>query len=465
MIRGRLKRAQFALHLAVLFAPLIAFSIAGYLRFGTRALPRYNSDTDPLAYFGLLLLSTVLWSIAVDHYKLAAVELHLQSASIAGRVFMACAATYVGILTVTFFYRATLFSRMFIWMSALVVFLFTAFALQAFRWIWLRWWPGRYVFSQVLIVGVDEFAARVAESLKTCPVAPCVIKGHVRLGGQSCCVKDLPVYELSDIDKLAIGNEIDDVVLALRPGMLSDIEEIRSRLSPLCVPVRLVLSVGESADSHHRLFTLGNVLMLDLHETPAESALYIVLKRAFDVIFSACVLLFAAPVFLLIALAVRLSSPGPIFFAQERVGLNGKLFRMYKFRTMTVTPRSESDNRWTVRDDPRCTGIGRILRQLGFDELPQFFNVLKGEMSVVGPRPERPALVQRFMHSVGNYNRRHYLKVGITGWAQVNGWRGDTSIEKRVEFDLYYVRHWTLGFDLLIVALTLIRGFTDKNAY
>ncbi len=147
------------------------------------------------------------------------------------------------------------------------------------------------------------------------------------------------------------------------------------------------------------------------------------------------------------------------------MGLNGQVFRMYKFRTMKMASPQESDTRWTIKNDPRCTPFGKILRKTGLDELPQFVNVLKGEMSVVGPRPERPILVQRFMQSVGNYNTRHYLKVGITGWAQVNGWRGDTSIEKRVEYDLYYVRHWTLTFDLLIVVLTFFRGFTNKNAY
>jgi lipopolysaccharide/colanic/teichoic acid biosynthesis glycosyltransferase len=132
---------------------------------------------------------------------------------------------------------------------------------------------------------------------------------------------------------------------------------------------------------------------------------------------------------------------------------------------MSVSSQEQSDSRWTVKNDPRCTSIGRILRRTGLDELPQFVNVLMGDMSVVGPRPERPLLVRKFMQSVGNYNLRHYLKVGITGWAQVNGWRGDTSIEKRIEHDLYYVRNWTLSFDLLIVVLTLVRGFTDRNAY
>jgi exopolysaccharide biosynthesis polyprenyl glycosylphosphotransferase len=226
-----------------------------------------------------------------------------------------------------------------------------------------------------------------------------------------------------------------------------------------------VIDVGEEVDSRQRLFTFGELLMLDLQTTYAESTLYVVLKRAFDLVLSCAVLLLGAPVFGLIALLIRLSSPGPVFFVQERVGLNGKLFPMFKFRTMAVSLQSDSDTRWTVKNDPRCTPLGRILRRTGLDELPQFFNVLKGDMSVVGPRPERPLLVQRFMQSVGSYNRRHFLKVGITGWAQVNGWRGDTSIDKRIEYDLYYVRHWTLSFDLLIVLLTLVGGFTDKNAY
>jgi exopolysaccharide biosynthesis polyprenyl glycosylphosphotransferase len=268
-----------------------------------------------------------------------------------------------------------------------------------------------------------------------------------------------------DIETLAIGNAIDDVIIAIPPILLGQLRELRRQLSPLCVPVRLVLDLGEPVDSRQRLFTLGNLVMLDLQATPTEFTLYIIVKRAFDLLLSASVLIIAAPLLLLVAVLIRLSSAGPVIFSQQRVGLNGKLFRMYKFRTMSVSSQEQSDTRWTVRNDPRCTRIGKILRRTGIDELPQLVNVLLGDMSIVGPRPERPLLVQAFMQSVANYNRRHYLKVGITGWAQVNGWRGDTSIEKRIECDLYYLRHWTLAFDLLIVVLTLLRGFTNKNAY
>ena len=464
MIRGRLKRVQFALNLAVLATPLVAFAVAGYFRFATHLLPRYSSDADPSSYFGLLLLTTILWAIVVEHYELASIENHFLSRGRIRRVLVACFATYLAVLALTFFYRGTPFSRVFMWLSGLSLFVLTLLIQLIFRWFWLNGTIHNHSGTTVLVVGADEFAVRVADSLLSDRLTPCTIKGHVKLPGQRCAVRNEPVYDLSDVDKLAIGSLIDDVILAIPPERLGDLPLVRRQLSPLCAPMRLVLDVGEPLEGRQRIFSVGDLMMLDLRGTPAESVLYIILKRAFDVVFSASVLVFSAPIFLLIAIAVRLGSPGPVFFVQERVGLNGKLFRMFKFRSMVFSPGDTYD-RLTVKDDPRCTRVGRVLRRSGLDELPQFYNVLKGDMSVVGPRPEGPALVQKFMQSVGNYNRRHYLKVGITGWAQVNGWRGNTSIEKRIEYDLYYLRHWTFALDLQIVALTLLRGFTDKNAY
>ena len=464
MIRRRLKSAHFYLSLTVFLMPLAAFGVAGYLRFATHLLPHYSADVDSRSYFALLLLTTILWAIVSEHFGLTSIENHFLVSPKSRRVLNACLVTLVGVLAATFFYRDITFSRLFIWMSAVNLFILTLFVQAVFARVWVRKRSRQNPGFQVLIVGADDFAAKVARSLSSDPIAPCSIKGHVRLPGQVCS-ESLHVYELSDIEELAIGNGIDDVVIALPSRLLGDLPTLRERLSSLCAPLRLVIDVGEEVDSRQRLFTFGELLMLDLQTTYAESTLYVVLKRAFDLVLSCAVLLLGAPVFGLIALLIRLSSPGPVFFVQERVGLNGKLFPMFKFRTMAVSLQSDSDTRWTVKNDPRCTPLGRILRRTGLDELPQFFNVLKGDMSVVGPRPERPLLVQRFMQSVGSYNRRHFLKVGITGWAQVNGWRGNTSIDKRIEYDLYYVRHWTLSFDLLIVLLTLVRGFTDKNAY
>ena len=465
MIHGQLKRAQFVLTMLVFFVPLVSFSVAGFLRFGTHLLPRYSSDGDPAAYFGLLLLTTVFWAVSAEHYGLTLLEDQLQTQSKVRRVLLSCIFTFLAVLSMTFFYRASSFSRLFIWISSLNIALLAVLVPKLFRKVLHQSASSPSPSVHFLIVGADEFASRVAASLLSSRVASCGIKGHIRLPGQNVAIKDRPVFELSEVEKLAIGNGFTDLILAVPPDRLADLPDLRHQLAPLCAPMRLVLNFGELVEPGQSLFRLGNLLMFDLQTTHAESAIYVILKRAFDLAFSTTVLVLTAPVFLLIALVVRLSSPGPVIFAQDRVGLNGALFRMYKFRTMLLAPAKESDSRWTVKNDPRCTPFGRILRRTGLDELPQFFNVLKGDMSVVGPRPERPVLVQRFMQSVGNYNTRHYLKVGITGWAQVNGWRGDTSIEKRVEYDLYYVRHWTLAFDLWIVLMTFFRGFSNKNAY
>ncbi len=205
--------------------------------------------------------------------------------------------------------------------------------------------------------------------------------------------------------------------------------------------------------------------MLDVAATPVESPYYFVAKRAFDISFSLAAVVLTSPFMLLIACMVKLTSEGPVLFRQQRVGLNGERFWMYKFRTMRLAERSESDFRWTTAADKRRTRIGTFLRRTSLDELPQFFNVLTGDMSVVGPRPERPYFVNQFLQEISHYNARHRLKVGITGWAQVHGWRGDTSIQKRFEFDLYYLQNWSLRLDLQIVWMTVWSGLFHRNAY
>jgi exopolysaccharide biosynthesis polyprenyl glycosylphosphotransferase len=231
------------------------------------------------------------------------------------------------------------------------------------------------------------------------------------------------------------------------------------------VPARAIVDLGEGIVVRERLFQVGRMQMLDLTTTPADLLDYALLKRAFDICFSLFALLVTSPIMSLIAVLIRLTSPGPIFFTQERVGLNGQPFRMYKFRSMRTSSSSDSDTLWTREADPRRTALGSFLRKTSLDELPQFINVLKGDMSVVGPRPERPHFVQKFREEVGRYNLRHCLKVGITGWAQVNGWRGDTSIEKRAECDLYYLQNWSFLLDLRIIVMTIFSALIGKNAY
>src|SRR5690242_958490 len=257
---------------------------------------------------------------------------------------------------------------------------------------------------------------------------------------------------------------VDDVILALP----SQAKELATRLILECenqgINVRIVPDLFPLIQTDTQVHSLDGIPLVNVRHYPTENFRYAVLKRLFDIGLSLAVLVFFSPLFALVAILIKLTSPGPVFFVQERVGLNGKPFRIMKFRTMRQDPALNSGDHWTSHNDPYVTPLGRWLRRSNLDELPQFLNVLNGDMSVVGPRPERRFFLERFRQEVPEYMSRHYVKSGITGWAQVNGWRGDTSIAQRVAHDLYYIRNWAMGLDLKILILTLTRTFFDRNA-
>ena len=205
--------------------------------------------------------------------------------------------------------------------------------------------------------------------------------------------------------------------------------------------------------------------VINIRYVPLTNTGNIFLKRVADIAGSLAGILITSPLMLLLAFLVKLSSPGPVIFRQERVGLHNKSFYMYKFRTMEQQPPGEEKKAWTVKNDPRVTGIGRIMRRTSLDELPQLFNILKGDMSLVGPRPERPLFVEKFREEIPRYMVKHQVRPGLTGWAQVNGLRGNTSIRKRIDYDLFYIENWTVGFDIKIIFMTFFTVFINKNAY
>ena len=194
-------------------------------------------------------------------------------------------------------------------------------------------------------------------------------------------------------------------------------------------------------------------------------ALPILIKRFVDIFGAVVAIVLFSPIMLIAVIGVKTTSKGPLIFKQERVGLHNRPFQMYKFRSMEVQESEDEKKGWTRKNDPRVTKIGRILRKTSIDELPQFFNVLKGDMSLIGPRPERPLFVEKFKEEIPRYMIKHQVRPGITGWAQVNGYRGDTSIRKRIEYDLYYIENWSMALDFRILFLTFFKGFINKNAY
>ena len=205
--------------------------------------------------------------------------------------------------------------------------------------------------------------------------------------------------------------------------------------------------------------------VINIRHVPLTNTANMLMKRIVDVFGAIVAIILFSPLMLIAVIGIKLTSRGPLIYKQERVGLHNRPFQMYKFRTMEVQKEEEEKKGWTTKNDPRVTPIGRILRKTSIDEMPQFFNVLKGDMSLIGPRPERPLWVEKFKEEIPRYMIKHQVRPGLTGWAQVNGYRGDTSIRKRIEYDLYYIENWTMGFDMKILFLTFFKGFVNKNAY
>lgn len=455
---GKITRYRFYLRCFTFVLPSAAFMLIGL-----PWLKRTNGVPFTADYLYLLLFTTLMWMINAEHHRVTSVpELFVENTGIRAAA-KACAYTYLINFAVLFFVRPVSFSRAFVAATAVVLFLSTLLMRACFRGA-VRAACRVSRPTRVLVIGADAVACRAIRRINASQLTACVVVGAVRLRNQHVRVSSVPVYGLDDI-KLLEALNVDDVIIAVPQDRYGEIALCRKALEALCRPIRVVIDIGEGLTVRDRIFNLNGLQMLDLDGSPTQSLPYAVGKRAFDIAFSAAALIVLAPLMALLALLVKVTSRGPIFFKQERVGLYGETFWMYKFRTMKVASAVDSDKGWTTSNDPRRTWLGSFLRRSSLDELPQFINVLKGDMSVVGPRPERPYYVKKFRQEFAHYHTRHRLKVGITGWAQVNGWRGDTSIQKRLQCDLYYLQNWSVGLDLRIVFMTVWSGLVNRNAY
>jgi Undecaprenyl-phosphate glucose phosphotransferase len=268
----------------------------------------------------------------------------------------------------------------------------------------------------------------------------------------------------ADLPALVQKYGIEHVFISLPMSRYQEARRAFDALSQTMAEVRLVADVPELSGLTLTTTNLDGLPVIGLRESP-HFGLNVVVKRAMDIALSLLALILLAPLLLVIAVLVKLTSRGPVFYRQERCGLNGKSFQMLKFRSMRVDAENQTGAVWTSKDDPRRTHFGSFLRKTSLDELPQLINVLRGDMSLVGPRPERPVFIQKFKKTIPNYMARHCVKSGITGWAQVHGWRGNTSLRKRVQFDLYYITHWNPWLDLRILWMTVFHGIFHRNAY
>ncbi len=276
------------------------------------------------------------------------------------------------------------------------------------------------------------------------------------------------VKVLGEIDNLLIilpENRMDEIAITLSLADYDRLEQIVDWCEKSGVHTKFIPDYNSLIPSRPYTEDILGLPVINIRYVPLTNTINWWLKRIIDFVGALVAIILSSPIMIGAAIAIKCTSKGPVIFEQERIGLHNEPFKMYKFRSMVQQTDEEEKKGWTVKDDPRVTKVGAFLRKTSLDELPQLFNILKGDMSLVGPRPERPQFVEKFKEEIPRYMIKHQVRPGLTGWAQVNGYRGDTSIRKRVEYDIYYIENWTLGMDIKIIFMTFFTGFINKNAY
>jgi Undecaprenyl-phosphate glucose phosphotransferase len=461
------RHSQFLQSLLFLFdlGLICACWIASYhLRF-LEGLALVDKGVPPIdIYLWLLPLIVVVWGLSFRAFNLY--RPRRMGPHVAEFFDIAKANTLSVLVLVAFtaFLRQPEYSRLvflYFWFLNLITLGFSRMAFrEGLRFIRKQGFNQRHC----LIIGAGKLGQQVARLLGIHSEFGIKVQGFLtrhpnKLGRTFEGIHVIGLY--SDIEKYAAVTDM--VFLCLPPDEEQGAEKMFQFLATTTMEVKVVPSIYEFITLRAEAEMFEGLPLITLQGSP----LYgwnVVAKAVTDFIGAAVALTLTAPLMLVIALAIKLTSRGPVFYRQERMGIDGKPFMMLKFRTMQIDHEGDTVL-LTPKNDPRVTSIGRFLRKASLDELPQFFNVIKGEMSIVGPRPERSWVVEEVRKQIPLYMLKHKMKAGITGWAQVNGWRGDTSLDKRIEFDLYYIEHWSVWFDLKIAWLTIWRGFVHKHAY
>ena len=462
------QRLQFFRSLLLLADALIiaaCWIAAYYLRFHLPIAPVTKGLPGITPYLWGLLLVEAIWLIAF--YFTGLYHLPRQSwTKIFWDLVKAGLIAFLVLIALTYFTHRQAFSR--------IVFV-QFFVLATMSLSVVRWWLKRLFITSrrpgfrtpTLVIGAEELGQMTAQRLASRPELGVEVVGFVASEASAPPPpgSDLPVLgSYQDIDRIITEKQVGLVMLALPLEMQPRLGEILDSIADEMVEVKVVpdlyrfMSLGGSVEQ------FDGLPIVSIRESPMHGWNRI-LKQALDITLASVVLAVFSPVMAAAAIAVKLSSPGPVFYRQPRMGLDGRIFYMAKFRTMRQDAEAATGPIWAKPDDPRRTRVGRFLRRFSIDELPQLFHVLKGEMSLVGPRPERPELIKQFKVQIPRYMLRHKMKAGMTGWAQINGFRGNTSLEGRIKHDLEYIQNWSLAFDLKILARTLWHVLADPHAY
>ena len=453
MIRGSRSATIFILDILIIYACFLGVFI-------------HNNGfvAIPLGAVILMAFVALIWFIIALNSSIATVNIEFRIFTILKDNLIGYSVLSVGAVVVVAVFgefapnnKLILWPLLFAFILSSVLRLFAIFTIKHFV-------KEGYYQKSVLLIGWGQVAGKVANQILASRDLGYRLYGFLTDKNDEQIPKEFYLGKLERFKEIVRSGKVDEVIIALPLKMEETIIDMVEKCEYEGIRVHIVPDFFRIIRNRSALESLGDIPLIGIRIAPLDLLKNRVLKRCFDIVFSLTALVFLFPLFLILAILIKLTSRGPIFFQQKRVGANNVEIEIYKFRSMAVQDEDESDSIWTTANDKRVTFIGRIMRKNNLDELPQLWNVLLGNMSIVGPRPERERFVEKFKKEIPSYRIRHLVKSGITGLAQANGWRGDTSIAKRVEHDIYYLENWSFWLDLKIIFLTLYNRKAWKNA-
>lgn len=445
---------------------ILALSCAWILRFKTTVFGPLGGHL-PFEYY-LLLAILILPLYLIFYYFFGLYKPSRDQSSIipeVSQIMKVNFLVFVILIAILFVINQPNYSRIMLFLLAVFSTVFTIIERYSFRRT-LRYIRSKdHNLKHILIVGDGELAINFAEKINQKKYLGYCITGflgyHHKIGEK---IGDVEVIgRISEFEEFLSNNNYDMVIIAIPLKYYDNLTELVDICESQGVKAEIIPDYYKYLPAKPSVDMIGDLPIINIRYVPLDDAFNKFIKKASDIVVALIAIIITSPIMIITGIAIKLSSPGPIIFKQERIGFRRKPFMMYKFRSMKVQDESEEVSKWTTEDDPRKIKIGSFIRKTSIDELPQFFNVLKGEMSVVGPRPERPYFVDEFKKDIPKYMVKHQVRPGLTGWAQIHGYRGNTSIKKRIDYDIEYVETWYFGLDILIMWKTLSKGNT--NAY
>jgi Undecaprenyl-phosphate glucose phosphotransferase len=467
MLKQKRQLFEYLFMVADLAVVSAAWIVAYCFRFMTDLVPADKGVPEFGPYLSMTVFIWLIWAFVFRRMGLYRPMRGVRRARELWVLVNANALSILLLISITYLFRekSVQFSRLvFVYFWALAT-VFTVGQRTILRFLLRELRRKGYNLRYMLIVGAGRVAGDLASRVRLHQELGIQLLGCLsKTGDEKRGPGGVPIVgRYEDVGQFIGRTDLDQIVVALPLEDHQRLPEIMAQLKDSIVDIKIVPDLYQFASLGGAIEEFEGLPVISLQECPLDG-INLFTKRVVDLALGCALLVVFSPLMLLIAALVKISSRGPIFFKQERVSFDGSRFSIVKFRTMYMNAESGGPG-WTTPGDNRVTPLGRLLRSTSLDELPQLLNVLKGDMSIVGPRPERPVFIQEFRRRIPRYMLRHKVPAGITGWAQVHGWRGDTSIDKRIEYDLYYIEHWSLLLDLKILWLTLFKGFRNRNAY